>query len=444
MARSPMAHTPAANTPAANTPRINNASVEASILEEPQAPRHSFPAVFFLDSRVFQLAQVEMPRITMSFSPDVVSFTREGKLIATRYFEDIHTWMPIVSKYRFYNHLMNPLLEHRSDLTILLFCMRLISWSAVEHADGDKPRTRAYLAAKRLLVDAESAGILTLQILQAILLVTIYEIGHGIYPAAYITIGTCARYGTALGIDRQKPSENGSPSLSEVEQEERRRVWWAIVILDRFMSIGFPGRSAATETPGPNDLLPTDDALWDQGKKRGLLFTVSSPATVNMGSFARLAKATYLLCLVLQRTNIAGVDETSLPEAAKQLDQDIRALTSLPDVEGQTKSVGGSPQTAFCDSALFILHDPSSSRTDPNFVQFARDILMSVVEETFSTPPRYLAGNPSPLLIPWMYQAASVYSRLLRVTDNEDSGLLENLKLHLRTLNRRWMVAGIL
>lgn len=183
---------------------------------------------------MFQLAQVEMPRITMSFSQDVVSFTREAKPIASRFFEDIHTWMPIVSKYRFYNHLMNPLLEHRSDLTILLFCMRLISWSAAEHADGDKPRTRAYLAAKRLLVDAESAGLLTLQLLQAILLVSIYEIGHGIYPAAYITIGTCARYGTALGIDKQKLSDSGNPSLTEVEQEERRRVWWAIVILDRF------------------------------------------------------------------------------------------------------------------------------------------------------------------------------------------------------------------
>lgn len=68
---------------------------------------------------------------------------------------------------------------------------------------------------------------------------------------------------------------------------------------------------------------------------------------------------------------------------------------------------------------------------------------MSVVEETFSSPTRFLVGNPSPLLIYWIYQAASVYSRLLRVTDNEDSGLLENLKLQLRTLKRRWMVAGI-
>lgn len=31
------------------------------------------------------------------------------------------------------------------------------------------------------------------------------------------------------------------------------------------MSLGFPGRSAATEAPGPDDLLPTDDVLWDQG-----------------------------------------------------------------------------------------------------------------------------------------------------------------------------------
>lgn len=237
--RSPMAHTPTAHTPSANPPvaipRTTNASMESSILDDPQAPRHPFPAVFFLDSRVFQLAQVGMPRINMSFSQDVVSFTREAKPIAARYFEDVHTWMPIVSKFRFYNHLMNPLLEHRSDLTILLFCMRLISWSAVEHADGDKPRTRAYLAAKRLLVDAESAGILSLQILQAIVLVSIYEIGHGIYPAAYVTIGTCARYGIALGIDKQTLSDNGSPSITEVEQEERRRVWWAILILDRFV-----------------------------------------------------------------------------------------------------------------------------------------------------------------------------------------------------------------
>lgn len=80
---------------------------------------------------------------------------------------------------------------------------------------------------------------------------------------------------------------------------------------------------------------------------------------------------------------------------------------------------------------------------DPKFVQLAQEVLRSLVEETFSSQPRFLVGNPSPLLIHWMYQAASVYGRLLRVTENDDSGLLENLKLQLKTLKRRWMVAGM-
>lgn len=66
-----------------------------------------------------------------------------------------------------------------------------------------------------------------------------------------------------------------------------------------------------------------------------------------MGAFARLAKATYLLCHVLKR-NVAGVDENTFSDAAKQLDQEIRSVIGLPDVESQTKGVGGSPQTAFC------------------------------------------------------------------------------------------------
>lgn len=171
------------------------------------------------------------------------------------------------------------------------------------------------------------------------------------------------------------------------------------------MSLGFPGRSAATEAPGPDDLLPTDDALWDQGvgphavsashanplqKKRGLLFTLSSPANANMGSFARLAKATYLLCHVLDH-HVAKVDETSMSDAAKQLDQDLRALISLPDVEGQTKGVGGSPPTAFCYRYIF----PRLQEllvVDPGTVHFSIFTIRRRAERIrilFSSPRRF-------------------------------------------------------
>lgn len=146
--------------------------------------------------------------------------------------------MPLISKKRFYDYLMNPLsqLPHpRADLTILIFCMKLINWSPVKQTQG-KAKTPAYLAAKRILLAPESESMLTLQILQASIIVLIYEVGHTIYPAAYMSVGTCAKYGLALGIDRQKEISGTAPILDILEEEERRRAWWATIVFDRFES----------------------------------------------------------------------------------------------------------------------------------------------------------------------------------------------------------------
>jgi hypothetical protein len=62
--------------------------------------------------------------------------------------------------------------------------------------------------------------------------VSIYEIGHAIFPSGYISIATCARYGALLGINEKKGSKSVKP-YSSVDQEERRRALWAITIIDR-------------------------------------------------------------------------------------------------------------------------------------------------------------------------------------------------------------------
>jgi hypothetical protein len=46
----------------------------------------------------------------------------------------------------------------------------------------------------------EATGTATLLMLQANILVTWYEYGQAIYPAAYMTAGWCTRYGNMLGI----------------------------------------------------------------------------------------------------------------------------------------------------------------------------------------------------------------------------------------------------
>lgn len=54
--------------------------------------------------------------------------------------------------------------------------------------------------------------------------------------------------------------------------EERRRLWWAVLILDRYVHIGLRFRPLCTPKIPPDEILPARDAAWDLG--------VSSPTTV--------------------------------------------------------------------------------------------------------------------------------------------------------------------
>jgi hypothetical protein len=92
--------------------------------------------------------------------------------------------------------------------------------------------TQLYRTAKDYVVQIELSRVLTIYTLQSALLIALYEIGHGIYPSAYITIGWCARYGAALGLDKELGSFDNTTGRW-IEKEERNRAWWTILLLDR-------------------------------------------------------------------------------------------------------------------------------------------------------------------------------------------------------------------
>lgn len=196
-----------------------------------------FPAVFFLDSRVFRYGQIEIPKTTITTPLPIVNFigdTNKIRIFASQYFDSIHGALPFISKKRFYLNLLNPLAQPRADVSLLLLCMKLITWSPSEsNGKLEGPQTAAYFMAKRFVLEIETAGILTVPVLQACILLTIYEIGHAIYPSAYISIGACVRHSSALGIHGREVEHVTDTSLW-IEQEERKRVWWAVIIIDRF------------------------------------------------------------------------------------------------------------------------------------------------------------------------------------------------------------------
>jgi Fungal specific transcription factor domain len=96
------------------------------------------------------------------------------------------------------------------------------------------PRIPLYYTVKHFYLEVEGSSVFSILVLQAGVLLALYELGHAIYPAAFLTIGACARYAHALGINVSR-GLNSRRVLTLVEAEERRRVWWAIIILDRYV-----------------------------------------------------------------------------------------------------------------------------------------------------------------------------------------------------------------
>jgi len=202
-----------------------------------QSPFH-VSAVSFLDSSACFQAGTRPPRSLFydpSIACDYIGDRHEQLEMVSEYFKTIHSWMPFVSCKRLYKTLPDyP--DHEvpsvpSTMTLLLYCMKLMLWEPVSTSSGAEPSARspAYINAKHLWLEAEIAGNLSVTVLQAGLLIALYEIGHAIYPSAYLSVGACARYGMALGIDKQLARD----AEDWVEAEEKKRVWWAIVILDR-------------------------------------------------------------------------------------------------------------------------------------------------------------------------------------------------------------------
>ena len=197
-------------------------------------PKSQFPGVFFLDHEVFQQSLVEIPNPSVPLSRQVLNLLGDDYQIrnaAWQFFDSLHPFVPFISKKLFYERHLNPLARPRTDTSLLCLCMKLFSES------NHGPQTQVYVSAKHFIVEIEVAGTFTLQILQARLLIAIYELGHGIYPSAYLSIVACAARGIALDLEKELKDDTTS-EFTWVEREERRRVWWAIIILERFGNMG--------------------------------------------------------------------------------------------------------------------------------------------------------------------------------------------------------------
>jgi len=198
-------------------------------------PFEQFPALFFLDQEMFKEARMSIPRPSPSIPEEIYQMLGDIdglRKITTRFFTTTHMWFPILSRKRFEIMLNDAGFEPLPDVAILFSAMNLLTDEGSNSRNST--RTNSYWDVKNFAVALEANAVMTPQLLQANVLVALYEIGHAIYPAAYLSVGKCVTLGKALGLDNRKDAPQMLRRFGAwAELEEVRRLWWAILLLDR-------------------------------------------------------------------------------------------------------------------------------------------------------------------------------------------------------------------
>ncbi|RFU78611.1 hypothetical protein TARUN_3581 [Trichoderma arundinaceum] len=379
---------------------------------------------------------------------------QEHEYIGRIFFKTIHNWFPMVSRKRFYEELRTSSKGPgvTADLGFLLLAMKLMTWHPSSSEDDffveeKTARTAKYRAAKQFGFELEAAGLFSLRILQGILLVALYEIGHAIYPAAFMSIAACVRYAHALGIQPGGLQRLKLP-LSWVEEEERKRVWWSAFLLDRFVSLSCPGSPAAIDEPDPDDHLPTDDLVWDEGAKSVPCSPLlHSPVSMEFGRFALLIQAFVLMSKVLRLASSSrDIPIHLLKDEVQQLERTVKALLYFGRIECKWRN--GLPSCELHSVSHLSLIAIYTSSTVPvempnNFIESLADVLDAFNYEQIVADAHHGQDEISPFLIQLLYQTSVILLGKERPR-NGDWGetRVEKLKNALLWLDKRWKLAG--
>jgi hypothetical protein len=240
----------------------NGLTVRSSSQSQPPPIPFSFAratAIGFLAPNLPREASLEVPHLDLDIPDEIGLHLGDWQQIretTAEFFQLTRSWISIVSPRRHLAAVLNPLSPCRRPNSLLALCMKLCCLPGPRRDGGDgegsAERTLLYRLIKRFYAEVESTEGLCLQVLQAAVLIAVFEIGDAIYPAAYLTVGACARYGIAMGLDKVSKARMGGGTASTststgaaswMDIEERRRVWWGVLILDRLVfsrSISFP------------------------------------------------------------------------------------------------------------------------------------------------------------------------------------------------------------
>ncbi len=157
------------------------------------------------------------------------------------YFQTTNMWLSAIHQDRFLQKIKG--LGHNEyppepELALLIVCMHLVT----QYADPGRPvmpdgtemlTHPTYVIAKRVLGLLRAISPPTLALVQCAALLCLYEFGHGDFIRAYITVGDAYTTAKFLDVRPGKFVEAERDRPIPPEEDERRDLYWALLIVDR-------------------------------------------------------------------------------------------------------------------------------------------------------------------------------------------------------------------
>lgn len=205
------------------------------------------------------------PRDDMPRLPDPELLTA----IVSAYFFHIHPWIPMIHQDRFMQKLADDV--HQEQSLLILHAMAVSAAKFVPRA-----RALAQISSRtRKWIICTAMDSLSVQSIQALLIIVFDDIGQGNMAKAWFIIGSLTRSMEYTQLAQEQDDGEHRPfcqsymSLSRtddwIEIEERRRVFWNVFLLDRFCSVTM-GWNTALTSDNVNRRLPCDGYLWRKQK----------------------------------------------------------------------------------------------------------------------------------------------------------------------------------
>jgi len=173
----------------------------------------------------------------LSILVDTVLNTVEGGFcnIVTNYLKTTHTWLCMIPEQRLLDHLAKRGTWPNAEFAIVFLAMYLASPVSVDFSDGKGDWAfldEVYRSVKELHRMRAANGPCFSVVVSGIL-IALYEIWHADHTTARSTLHIASSAANALNLDSSMTYALSSHPNSTSYLEERKRVCWSLIIIDR-------------------------------------------------------------------------------------------------------------------------------------------------------------------------------------------------------------------